>query len=339
MTKRTATIADVAKAAHVSASTVSYAMSGKRPISATTKRRIEQTIAELDFSPNAGARALASRRTFVIGLQAPLRLGVDVHVIMEFVTGTLTAARAAGYDILLLTKDDAGGLARTAHAAMVDGLIIMDVEADDPRVATLKGLQQPSVLIGLPLDARGLSCVDFDFEAAGREAVDHLVDLGHTQLALIGAPPAVFARHTSYADRLTHGFRQRCEERTAQCSIHPCGTQAADVGGVIDALLDAMPAPTALLIHNERALPHALARLASHGLSIPGDISVLALCPDDVAAAQTVPVSSIDIPAEQIGAQAAGMLVETLATGRPVATRLVAPRLQIRATTGVCQDR
>ena len=68
-----ATIADVAKAAGVSSSTVSYVLSGKRPISQATRHRVEKAIRDLGFSPHAGARALASSRTNVLGLVVPLR--------------------------------------------------------------------------------------------------------------------------------------------------------------------------------------------------------------------------------------------------------------------------
>ncbi len=113
------TIADVAKAAGVSISTVSYVMSGKRTISAETRERVARAIAELEFRPHAGARSLASRASNVIGLQAPLRTGVDVHVVMQIVAGVVGEARQHDYDILLLASDDASGLERAAR--LVDG--------------------------------------------------------------------------------------------------------------------------------------------------------------------------------------------------------------------------
>ena len=94
---------------------------------------------------------------------------------MQIVTGVVTQARKRGYDILLLTSDDAKALERAARASMVDALLVMDVESDDPRIDTLVGLKHPSVLIGLPRVGGRSRCVDFDFEAAGWLAVDRLV--------------------------------------------------------------------------------------------------------------------------------------------------------------------
>src|SRR3954469_11295187 len=174
------TINDVARAAGVSPSTVSYVLSGRRPISAETRARVKAAIAELGYHPHAGARALASSRTSVLALVVPLRVDVSVPVIMQFVTAVVTAARTYNHDVLLLTKDEGtAGLERVAGAAMVDALIVMDVESDDARVPALLGLRQPSVLIGLPTEPTGLSCVDLDFEATARACVDHLAGHGH----------------------------------------------------------------------------------------------------------------------------------------------------------------
>ena len=126
------TISDVARAAGVSMSTVSYVLSGRRPISAETQARVKAAIAELGYHPHAGARALASSRTSVLALVVPLRVDVSVPVIMQFVTAVVTAARTYNHDVLLLTKDEGtAGLERVAGATMVDALIVMDVQLDD----------------------------------------------------------------------------------------------------------------------------------------------------------------------------------------------------------------
>jgi transcriptional regulator with XRE-family HTH domain len=118
------TIADVARAAGVSTSTVSYVLSGRRPISPATRARVEASIAALGYRPHAGARALASRHTNVLALVAPLRTDINVPVIMQFVTSVVTEARRYDHDVLLLTKDEGtAGLDRVAGGGMVDALI------------------------------------------------------------------------------------------------------------------------------------------------------------------------------------------------------------------------
>lgn len=328
-----ATIADVARAAGVSTSTVSYVLSGKRPISAPTRHRVERSIRELGFRPHAGARALASSRTNVLALVAPLHVGVNVNVIMQFVTGVVTSARTFDYDVLLLTRDDATGLERVADGSMVDALIMMDIEADDPRVPVLAALRQPAVLIGLPRNIEGLSCVDLDFDAAGRIAVRHLAQLGHRQIALIGSPRKVLERHTSYADRMLRGFTAETADLGIDGIYEPCELSQAGGVAAVGRVLGRMPGVTGLVVHNEVALPAVVATLRDRAVAVPDDISLIAICPLDVAVGQPLPLTAVDIPAHVIGRVAVEMAMARVAGEQPAETRLLAPVLTERLST------
>lgn len=325
-----ATIDDVARTAGVSTSTVSYVLSGKRPISAPTRARVERAIEKLGYRPHAGARALASARTNVIALMAPLRVGVSVPVIMQFVAGVVTRARDFDHDVLLLTQDDVSGLDRVTGGSMVDALVMMDIEADDPRVPLVAAAKQPTVLIGLPQDPEGLSCVDLDFEAAGRLAVRHLAQAGHADVALIGSPPEVLRRHTSYAERMMRGLRDQARSSGVTVKVEACDSSPAGAASAVDALLSTAPDTTGIVVHNEGALPHVLARLAERSLVVGTDMSVVAVCPRDVALSQRIPMTSIDLPAEDIGKVAVDMVMARLEGEQPSETRLLAPVLTER---------
>ena len=105
-------ITDVARHAGVSPSTVSYALSGKRPISEATRRRVHASIRELGYRPHAGARALATSRTRVLALVTPLRAGGDGTAAMRFAARVVTAARRHDHDVLLLTQEEGEELGR-----------------------------------------------------------------------------------------------------------------------------------------------------------------------------------------------------------------------------------
>lgn len=329
-----ATIDDVAKAAGVSTSTVSYVLSGKRPISAPTRARVEKAIKDLEYRPHAGARALASSQTNVLALIAPLRAAVNVNVIMLFVSGVAQAARTHNYDVLLLTQDDAAGIDRVVNGSMVDAVITMDIEEDDPRIPVLRAAKQPAVLIGLPRDTAGLSCVDLDFAGAGTRAVRHLAEHGHTRLGFLGAGSAAWERHTSFLEKLLAGARTEARFSDVHLTAIPCESSEVGAYEAIDRILAEDPQITSLIIHNESALPYAIARLRELGKSIPDDISVLAICPPDVAASQPLPLTSIDIPAEAIGRAAVEMAMLRLDSEQPAETRLLAPVLTQRASVG-----
>ena len=116
-----AKIDEVAKAAGVSISTVSYALSGKRPVSHDTRLRIEAAVRELGYSPNAGARMLAGSRTQIFALTEPLRRDTHAPTHMAFVLATAVAARRVDYDVLLLTDEQASaGMGRVAASGLVD---------------------------------------------------------------------------------------------------------------------------------------------------------------------------------------------------------------------------
>jgi DNA-binding LacI/PurR family transcriptional regulator len=331
------TINDVARAAGVSPSTVSYVLSGRRPISAQTRARVQAAINELGFHPHAGARALASAKTNVLALVVPLRVDVNVPVIMQFATAVVTAARAHNHDVLLLTKDEGtAGLERVANSTMVDALIVMDVERDDVRIPALSRLKQPSVLIGLPADPGGIACVDLDFAAAAAESLRHLAGHGHRRIALIGPSPAVYKRGTGYADRFLTGFTEASAGLGLSTVARPCEPGPAGVRTCLAAVDADLPGATGLVVHNEETLWLVLDELQASGRRVPGDVSLVAICPRDVAVGMPVRLTSIDIPAHDVGTIAVEMAMQLLDGRRTPAVRLLAPTLVERDS---CADR
>lgn len=328
------TITDVARHAGVAVSTVSYVLSGKRAISATTRQRVLASIDLLGYHPHAGARALASRRANVIALVLPLRTGMHLPVLMQLVTAVVTAARQFDHDVLLMTADEGpAGLRRIAASAMVDGVIVMDVEMTDARAPVLRELERPSVLIGFPADASGLTCVDLDFYRAGARCVEHLRELGHRRVTLLGAPAVVYERDTGFAHRTRAGFLETAARHGMAATAHPCEESADAVRDALGAVFAGDPGVTGLVVHNEAAVTHVMAALPLLGRAVPADVSVVAICPDQQAMSIDPPLSSVLIPAEEVGRQAVSLLMRKL-DGRavPDATLLV-PALTPRRST------
>ncbi|MEO3855113.1 LacI family DNA-binding transcriptional regulator [Acrocarpospora sp. B8E8] len=325
------TIADVARHAGVAVSTVSYVLSGKRAISATTRQRVLESVRALGYHPNAGARALASKRANVIALVLPLRAGMNLPVLMQFATSVVATARQFDHDVLLMTADEGPeGLQRVAASALVDGLLLMDVEVRDPRVPLLRELGEPSVLIGFPADAEGLTCVDLDFARAGALCAEHLAAGGHREIALLGAPRVVYERGTGFAERTLAGFTAAAKDLKSVAV--PCEETYDEVAETVKILFDQHPGLTGLVVHNEAAVGHVLAALRELGRSVPEDVSVVAICPDDVAERASPALTSVLIPAEDVGHQAVRLLMAKL-DGLPADSMLLEPRLTIREST------
>ncbi|MEU5216988.1 LacI family DNA-binding transcriptional regulator [Streptomyces sp. NPDC020807] len=335
------TLADVARHAGVSASTVSYVLSGKRSISAPTRERIQRSIDVLGYRPHAGARALASSRTDVLALMMPLRTGLYVPVLMEIAMAVTTTARVHGYDVLLLTGEEGPeAVRRVEGSAVADAMIVMDVERDDPRLPFLREAERPAVLIGLPTetaapaDSTGLDCVDLDFEAAGARCVEHLAALGHTGVAVLGEPPDVYARGTGFATRTLTGLRAAAGTHGVGLLHRPVEGTYAAVAAAVTRVFEERPGTTALVVQNEAAVEPLLAVLRHQGRAVPEDVSVVAICPDQVAVHASVPLTAVTVPARDMGRLAVERIVARLA-GQPArGTELIAPRLTERASTG-----
>lgn len=309
--RRGVTISDVARHAGVAPSTVSYALSGKRTVSEPVRRRIERTIEELGYRPHAGARALASRRSQILALMMPLRTGVYVPILMEFAAAIVTEARSHDHDVLLLTGESgSAGLQRVAAGAMADAVVLMDVEEDDTRVPTLRELGRPAVLLGLPDDRQGLVCCDLDWEAAGRLAVASLAELGHRRIGLIGQPTAVHERHTGFARRFTDGLHDEGARRGVHTAQRPGEATFGELRAALDALAAELDGLTALVVHNEAIVPLVLEELSSRGVEVPGQLSVVCVAPQTMAAASRL--TGVSIPVEDIGRRAVQLVMQQL---------------------------
>jgi DNA-binding LacI/PurR family transcriptional regulator len=291
--KPVVTSRDVARLAGVSQSTVSYVMSGRRSISPETRRRVEAAIEELAFQPNAGARALKSQRTKVIGLVVPFGPSVDTAGLLPFIETIANIAREEDHDVLLVTRDEgSAGLTRLAARSLCDAIVLMDIEARDARIPVAAALAVPVILIGLPEDPAGLPCVDLDFELGGRMAVDDLAAGGHDRVVLIGHPPEMVARDLNFIRR----FQRGAEAAAAAHGLpyHVVELPARGRAGAADAVDRALKDGgdrLGIVVPNTEAVQPALHALIERGVRPGRDVSVTGVLTDVLAETITPAVS------------------------------------------------
>lgn len=336
------TLAEVARHAGVSASTVSYVLSGKRTISLRTRERVEHSIRELGYHPHAGARALASSRSNIIALMMPLRTDMYVPVMMEIALAVATTARSHQHDVLLLTGHEGPeAVRRVVGSGLADAMILMDVQLEDDRIPLLHETPRPAVLIGLPADTTDLTCVDLDFQATGRLCVDHLAGLGHQDIAVIGEAAAVYQRRTGFAERTIDGVRGRATELGLRLLHRPCDGSYESMAGTLARIFDERPGTTGFIVQNEASIGPMLSLLGQQGRAVPEDVSVVAICPDQLATQTSVALTSVAIPAQEMGRRAVELVMAKVGgdhrEARPAAVEhveLLPPRLSVRASTG-----
>jgi DNA-binding LacI/PurR family transcriptional regulator len=307
-----AKMTDIAREAGVSLSTVSYTLSGKRPISEDTRAKVQAAIERLDFHPAASGRALALQRTSTIGLAVPQREAVDDRVIMEFVSSILAEAHEHDHDVLLVTGEDHVRTRRVAEEGKVDGLIVMDVVEDDPRLASLATVGRPVVLIGYPSDPHGLSRVDFDFHAGAAMAVEELHSRGAERIAMIRPPVSPEGIIPTYERRARLGYLEGCAEHDLSPSVLEVPATPSGVATLVrDHLLDGERFD-GLLVHHETALPLLSRACEALALRPPDALQVVAIAPEDVVQNGVWDVSSVELPITAIGRRSVEMVLQRI---------------------------
>ncbi len=333
-----ATIGDVAKAAGVSRSTASYVLTGKRTTSLEVRRRVEAAVRELGYTPNAGARALATSQSMVLGLLVQFLDDEFAPAMLQYMLGVSNVARELGYDILMVTEPEgARALKRITDSRMVDGVVLMNVADDDERLPVLRASGVPGALVGLPGDCAGLDVFDLDFEEAGRTMVDHLADLGHRDLVLVSQPEHVVERGGAYVWRLRDAALAQARARGITLHAEFGESRQPAVGHFLDDLLNRHPEATGLLLHNEAAAAALPSVLHTRNLQAPRDLSVIGQYSDEFARTFSLPFSSIESAPDRLGRMAVRQLVRRIEQRdltEPHVVRFVSPELVDRGSTG-----
>ncbi|MEV4811822.1 LacI family DNA-binding transcriptional regulator [Micromonospora avicenniae] len=297
-----ATMHDVARLARVSVSTVSYVLTGTRPISQATRDKVLAAMAELGYQPNAMARGLASRRSRIVGLLMPMDERGLGATETAFVTGAAAAASAAGYHLVLSPVGDLDDLRRLANQRMLDGAVLMEVQVEDERVTALQEAGVPLVLIGRTGDTTGLSYVDIDFDQTVREAVDHLVGLGHRRIVYVNHSAAAIATGYGPAVRTRDAFVTAMTGHGLEPLMIPAQDSAAGGRAALAAALAAAPDLSAVLVMNENAIFGILGELTNRGLAVPHDVSVVSMVTSpQVAELATPALTAMTSPGSALG--------------------------------------
>jgi DNA-binding LacI/PurR family transcriptional regulator len=330
-------IGEIARRAGVSRSTVSYALSGKRTVSEATRRRIQQVIDELDYRPNASARALKEGRTRTLGLVIPPASRRLTDMQLGFVASVVEAAARADLDVLL---SPSGGehdrsFERVISGRRVDGVILMEIRMNDERVARLTQLDLPFVTIGRVSRPESTWWVDVDYASLLTRCVHHLADLGHRYIVLINRSPELVAAGYGPADRAVAGFTEALTARSIRGANVCCADDPAGGEACIGEILASHPRATGAVVINEAALPGIQRGLADAGLAVPRDFSVVGVAAQRWAEDFRPALTAADVPADGMGTHAVELLLERIALPQaPPRHLLLAPPISLRDSTG-----
>ncbi|WP_249999187.1 LacI family DNA-binding transcriptional regulator [Actinoplanes sp. M2I2] len=318
------TIREVARVAGVSAATVTRALSTPDVVRPATRDRVREVAASLGYHPNRAARGLITGRTGNLGLLVPDLANPFFPSIVKGVQGR---AHEADHAVFLADTDEdpaaEAGLVRKL-AKQVDGIVLCSPRMAEPELRALAA-EVPTVLVYRRVP--GLPSVTAEFLDGMRQAVSHLIALGHRRIAYVAGP------RTSWANRERVRSLRAVTRRTG-VELVEMGTVAPQFHGgvsVADRVLAA--AVTAVIAYNDLVALGLLHRLAARGVAVPDDLSVLGF--DDIPLAEMVhpALTTVALPKEEAGQAGVDLLLHLL-DSRKAVRRDLPTQLMVRGSTG-----
>ncbi|HWV87639.1 MAG TPA: LacI family DNA-binding transcriptional regulator [Capillimicrobium sp.] len=327
------TIRDVARAAGVSPSTVSHALSGKRTVSATTRARIERVIEELGYRPNQVAASMTTGRTLTLGMLVP---DIANPYFGQLVANVERTAGARGYTVVVGSSElDAELEARHVRRLVdrqVDALVYLGgTDAPNPAVVDA-ARQRPVVAVDEPFSwlPESAATITVDNRVGGMLAAQHLIGLGHERLAVVAGPAGL----PTARDR-TAGFVDAAERAGREPVVRSADNYTVDAGRRVGATLLTTDADvTGVFCANDLIALGVMQVAAELGRRVPSDLALVGFDDMFVSTLVTPALTTVRQPLDRIGREAAELAIALAAGESGLTMRRVLPvDLVVRGST------
>lgn len=305
-------VKDVAAAAGVSLGTVSNVLNRPDRVSAPTRARVEQAMAELGFVRNESARQLRAGRSNTI---AYVMLDATNPFFTDVAQGIESAASAADLSLFLCNSNNTAEREHAYLARLLEqrvmGALVTPVDPADPGLEHIVTQGLPLVIVDRVRGVDTHCSVAVDDELGGRLAAEHLLDRGHRRLAFIGGPMSL----GQVRDRLTGAQTAVLDAGLPEDALLVLKTEELSVAagrraGERLAGLGAGVRPTAAFCANDLVALGLLQQCVSLGLRVPEDVAIVGYDDIDFAAAAAVPLTSVRQPRHELGSRAAALLLD-----------------------------
>jgi LacI family transcriptional regulator len=309
--QRRVTLVDVAKAAGVDKAVVSRVVNDDPAlvIRPETRARVKAAIEDLGYRPNLAARSLRTSRARSLGLVIP---DFSNPVYAEIIAGAESEAMSRGYVLMAGSSSSVGGSSQRyldlLGAGRVDALLLAGGSMSAADQQWLQGQGLPWLMLNNRSRRGGTPrYVVLDDAKAARLAVDHLLELGHTRIAHVAGPAG-----SDTASRRQRGYQQRL--KSAGIDVPAAFVASGDytpAGGrqAIDELLGGPERPTAVFVANVASAVGVLDGLREAGLSVPRDVSVVAVHDLPLAAHLSPPLTTVSMPLRRLGAHGVELIL------------------------------
>lgn len=329
------TIRDIARAAGVSPSAVSFALNGRPGVSEETRERILAVAAELKWRPNALARGLSesASRTLGMTIARPSEALSAETFFLQLITGIERVLNDRGLSLILRIVDtieeEIEGYEMWWSSRRVDGVFVVDPRDDDPRWQVLTQLEMPTVVVGGKVEGPHTSSVAIDDAAIMRHAVQHLVEAGYTSLAHVAGPADLL-----HSRRRAAAFEEAVQAAgIAQARSLPSDYTEQAGRDLTAQLLAELPSPIGIVYDNDILALGGVEAAETAGKSAPSDVGFLSWEDSPVCRVVSPALSAISRDPAQLGQAAAQLMAELLdgAPGKHV--ELEIPQLIARGAT------
>jgi LacI family transcriptional regulator len=325
-------ILQVAKRANVSTATVSRVLNGYAGVREKTVAKVRRAVEELNYVPNPNARSLRAGRTRLFGL---IISDVNNPFFPELIDAFEALASAQGIEVIFThTNYDPKRLhacVRRMIERHVDAIALMTSEVEEESLQQAVKAGVPLVLMNQRKFLRKYPNVLVEYATGFREALDHLLSLGHTDIGFIAGPQSLnSARGREEAFRAalkSHGLHVKADWITVGDLRVEGGRKA------MEKMLSCSPRPTAVLASNDLMAVGALQAAQAAHIRIPKDLSLIGF--DDIPIASMVhpPLSTIRHPRREVAARAFDCLTRILQGEEVVAGPPLHPHLVVRSST------
>lgn len=310
------TMQDIARKAGVSKSTVSRALNNDPRINAKTRERILKIAREMDYRPHKMARALAKKRTNIIGVMIPKTpRSVSDPFFLEFLGGIGEETSKKGFSLILpiFERGDGRDFKEFFSQNKVDGLILTEPEIRDKRISYLQSENIPFVFSGNPRVEENVSWVDADNERAAFKAVSHLIEKGHRKIATIAGNDNLVAgvlRLEGYKKALKSAGIEINDDLIVSADFQEEGGYKA-----VERLLEKGQKFTALFAANDFMAIGAMKAIKERGLLIPEDIAVMGFDGTFLSGHVEPPLSTVQLPIKDLGKNCAEIITSIINNG------------------------
>jgi DNA-binding LacI/PurR family transcriptional regulator len=324
----------VARQANVSTATVSRVLNRSSKVKRSTFEHVERVIKELNYIPNTSARSLRVGRSKLFGLVIS---DINNPFFPELIDHFEAQARAHGIDVIFShTNYQSDHLEHCLQRLMernVDAVAICTSETNHEAFEALAKRNVPFVLMNQDGRRTPFNNIYLNYDAGLREAVDHLVELGHRSIGFISGPrdfDSIRSRHRSFLAVMKERGLDLRPEWVIEGDLHLAGGHNA-----MRQLLAAAERPTAVLSTNDVMAIGALQAAHEAGVHVPAEMSIIGIDNLPLCEVVTPPLTSVDIPREAIARAAFSMLQKATEPDaeKKLPTPNVTTKLRLRQST------